>query len=295
MRGNRSEAGKSKVKTLVERAKSLAPSGVKALYREFDCFERDVFLYRKLKKSIGLDKYIYSQANYMKSIMLDKGFVRFRDYYRFIEGNPDEKTELRQRLTFQGSHFFREDGWSELYELCLPEISCKETIRVWCAGCSSGEEVYSAIMMLLDYAPIERIEMLATDYNDEMIARVKEARYGRTHYGEIPEKYAHYIVNDCPRFTFQNELVGLVQARNLNLLTDDYPAGFDLIICRNVIKFFSSKSARNVQRKLVRSLNPGGFLFLSNDETGRERLRDSLKKLGVCQVYDAPIYQRKYS
>ena len=214
----------------------------------------------------------YDQVTVMRqlrSVALKKGYRSLEEYYEAVSTDPDSLSVMRENLTFIGTRFFRGGIWPELRSVCESSFAGKDggAVRVWCAGCSSGKEVYSILMVLLDILPPERIEMLATDYNAEVLRRCREATYPLVTLGEIPRKYWPYTerVPSSREFRFQDSLRSMVQTGQLNLLTDGYPAGFDLILCRNVVKFFREEVRTDVQRKLARSLNPGGFLVVSDD------------------------------
>ena len=147
-------------------------------------------------------------------------------------------------------------------------------------------------MSLLDHLPIDALRILATDYNAEKLERCRAGKYGPTHLEEVPEKYRHHLVRVKNSFTFAPEVRDAVTVRQLNLLTDEYPSGFDLIVCRNVIKFFTPETVKEVQKKLVSSLADGGFLFLSvNDEGDNRETIDDPDSLHVRQIGNC-IYQK---
>ena len=222
----------------------------------------------------------------------EKNIRSLRELYHLIRSDQKELDFLKKNLTLMGSHFFRGSDWDILNEQCLSSFAGREKVSVWCAGCSSGEEVYSVIMSLLDHLPIDALRILATDYNAEKLERCRAGKYGPTHLEEVPEKYRHHLVRVKSSFTFSPEIRDAVTVRQLNLLTDEYPSGFDLIVCRNVIKFFTPETVKEVQKKLVSSLADGGFLFLSvNDEGDNRETIDDPDSLHVRQIGSC-IYQK---
>ena len=235
---------------------------------------------------------------YLKT--LENGYSDLDTYLKRVSTDNDALQELRENLTFVSSHFFRGFIWPLLRDQCGAAFAMRDNIKVWCAGCSSGKEVYSVLMMLKEALPGVTIELLATDYNQEMLRQCSEGVYSLRTIEEIPMKYWHFtekyhsintIKSDFShlfQFRFVPELRGLVQTRHLNLLTDDYPCGFDLILCRNVIKFFGEDSKRAVQEKLARSLVRDGFLVVS-DELEKEGINNP-EGLGLKQVRNSCIY-----
>ena len=223
------------------------------------------------------------------------GLHSVRAYYRYLEQHPEEQEYLSHNLTYRGSHFFRGEDWPFFTEKCLSSFRDADRVRVWSAGCSSGEEVYTVIMALMDFVPPEKIDVLASDYNDDLLRRCRNATYGMSHYKEVPEKYLRYTrwVEEGKKFTFDSRITGLVHTENINLLTDDFPGSFDVITCRNVLKFFTPEKIREIQEKLARSLAPEGYLFVSSDDPGStgESIGDP-ESFGLTQVEDRSIYRK---
>ena len=232
------------------------------------------------------------------------GYFNLEKYLEDMSSNPEGLSLINENLTFVGSHFFRGEIWPKLRETCVSAFknTSKEKIRIWCAGCSTGKEVYSILMVLLDILPPEKIEMLATDYNHEMLRRCEEGAYSISIIKEIPPVYRRYTFRYTPpktekttsdfrhQFHISSQLRDMVVARRHDLLTDDYPQGFDLILCRNVIKFFTPEDKLKVQRRLASSLNEGGFLVVS-DELVREAILDP-DSMGLAQIDNSCIYKK---
>ena len=232
---------------------------------------------------------------------LINGFWSLKKYYDFVASDHDALEKLKSNLTFSGSHFFRGAIWPRLREVCRGAFqdSSKEKIRVWCAGCSEGKEVYSILMVLLDFLPAEKIEILATDYNPAMIEQSREGVYTLRLIGEIPPEYRHYVKTHIPaenaamkslKLLIPSSLREMVRFGLQNLLTDEYPRGFDLILCRNVIKFFEEDTKRQVQAKLAESLVDGGYLVVS-DDLKREIIHDP-DSIGLEQIDASCIYHK---
>ncbi len=243
---------------------------------------------------------LYSPEAFLRrlcSTALQNGFTNLDRYYDYLSAHPDELSGLKENLTYIGTSFFRGPAWPQLEQVCLSAFGNgkKDRIRIWCAGCSSGKEVYSLLMTILDFVPAEKIELLATDYNREGLRLCEEGAYSLITISQIPQKYRHYIerIPKQRKFRFDSQLRQLVQTRQHDLLEDDYPAGFDIILCRNVIKFFDASHRREVQRKLSDTLNPGGILMVS-DDLGREGIRNP-ESLHLTQIGDSCIYQKAFN
>ena len=241
-----------------------------------------------------LKPYRFGAFAHIKDLSEGRGFDSIKEYYEGLLANPEEVEHLKVNITYKGSHFFRgKRGWRIFRSKCLPQLEGKDRVRVWCAGCSTGQEVYSLVMALLDHVPAERIEVLATDYNDDLLERCQRASYAIMHLHEIPEHYMrHVVVSETgKRYSFTPEVLAPVTTQNVNLIEDEYPQGFDIISCRNVIKFFTRGVAEGVQERLAASLNPGGFLFLGTDGYGaltewiQKPARLGLRRIGLENIY----------
>ncbi len=241
-----------------------------------------------------LASYHFGALQHLEKIAESKSCDTLRDYYKLLINNNDELEFLKTNLTMKGTHFFRGNDWDLFSKECLSNFEGKEHINLWCAGCSSGEEAYSLLMALSDYVPIERIELLATDYNDELLKKCMAGEYFNQHYSEIPEHYQSWVECGPKKFLIRQELKDRIETRNLNLLSDEFPNGFDVILCRNVLKFFTSTVISEIQKKLSASLNCGGYIFLSRDDgpnTG-ERIKNP-ETLGLIEICSGCIYQKK--
>ena len=242
-----------------------------------------------------LMSYKESTRVHLGSRAKELGFAGLGEYYELLKDNPAELTWLRHSLTLKGSHFFRGQDWPTFDGECLSTFAGRDRVRVWCAGCSSGEEVYSTLMMLLDHVPLEAIDLLATDYDDELLERCQRGVYRTRLLGEVPERYRRYVTTSTvsDSFAIREDLCSAVNLRNVNLITDEYPAPFDVIVCRNVIKFFSDEVRERTKARLAASLAPGGFLFTSDDDnTNGKEMIDDPAALGLRQIAGVSIYQR---
>ncbi len=235
------------------------------------------------------DYYYPAMLDQMRRMAERAGCKDLTSYYRLLRSDREKLEQLKTNLTFKGTHFFRGPYWDVLSEKVLKSYSDKETVRIWCAGCSSGEEVFSLMMAAVEYIPLDKLDILATDYDEDVLNKFRTGTYFNLHYKEIPEKYLPYVITGEKKFTFGEEMRKSPRIENLNLLTDEYPTGFDLIVCRNVIKFFSAAKIREIEGRFCDCLIPGGYLFLSEDVN--EDIHDP-HELGFERLGESTIYRR---
>jgi len=175
----------------------------------------------------------------------------FKDYYYFLRYNPNkdqELTEVIDQLTTNETYFFREDFQLKTFiEDILPEIrkrkeiEGKKTLRIWSAGCSSGEEPYTIAMLLLSQPWLHswRVEVVGTDISQRVLHMAREGVYGEASFRSTePQQKARFFTEQNGKWRVNDEVRSLVSISHLNLF-DSSRIGLlgkmDVIFCRNVI------------------------------------------------------------
>ncbi len=210
------------------------------------------------------------------------GIPTFDQYLDHVEG-PDGATELEQMvsaLTTNVSHFFREDHhFAALREKVLPGLLERARqggrIRIWSAGCSTGQEPYSIAMTLLEAdnkIDTHDVKILASDIDLKVLAAAKAGQYDDRQVQSIPEALlARYFDRsrgeDGEWFSAKDRIRSLVSFRQLNLMAQ-WPmrGGFDAIFCRNVVIYFSEETQAALWPRFHSALMPGGWFFLGHSE-----------------------------
>ena len=192
-----------------------------------------------------------------------------------------EMQALANLVTTNETYMFREHEQLQAFaNHCLPELlSAKldrgeRTLRIWSAGCSSGEEPYTLAMILQEVFPQAQswdCKIIATDIDENMLARVATARYGQRSVQDVPDEYREkYLIPVGDEFLIRPRTAALVQPMHLNLhdrLALRKMRGFDFIFCRNVLIYFDDLSRKAVVDHFYNALNPGGFIFLGHAES----------------------------
>lgn len=203
----------------------------------------------------------------------------FADYLRFIEQDADEKAAMVVALTTNHTFFFRENHHFEhLRGEVIPrlkEAARSRPVRLWSAGSSSGEEVYSIAMCLSganrhDAGWLTRgdVRLLATDLSPPMVATVQRGVYPANAANAIPEPWrSAWTRIEDGELRIVPEVRALVTARTLNLF-ERWPMrqSYDVIFCRNVMIYFDDKAKAELEARLVDMLRPGGFLYIGHSE-----------------------------
>ena len=206
-------------------------------------------------------------------------------YYRLLQDPKSgavEMDRLINAVTVSETHFFRnQPQFDALYQHVLPEIIRRRralrTMRIWSAGCASGEEPYSIAIMLRELLPdVEdwSITILATDINNEALYRARKAVFGEWAFREERAKLwrPRYFRPLGKEYELNPEVRRMVTLSRLNLADDNYPSyetnttSMDLILCRNVTIYFSESVTRMVVERFYNALVDGGWLVVGHAE-----------------------------
>lgn len=207
------------------------------------------------------------------------GIGSFRDYISFVHQDAAERQALVIALTTNHTHFFREGHHFEHFrQVLMPHLKTRARehgVRIWSAGCSSGEEIYTIAMCLLgrdraDAAWLKSgdIRLLATDISTPMVEAAERGIYSAAARDSIPEPYrSAWLRPHTDGFVMAPEAKALVTARTLNLF-QDWPMRqlYDAIFCRNVMIYFDEKAKAELEVRLAERLAPGGFLYIGHSE-----------------------------
>ena len=211
------------------------------------------------------------------------GLDSFHDYCSLVAGanGGEERRRMAAALTTNVTRFFREPHHFEhLRTEVLPELAQRARqggrVRIWSAGCSSGEEPYSIALTLLSVLPDAAdydVKILATDIDRDMLQRAREGVYSDTGSGAIdPELRARWMNRSVPErgavcWTVREPLRKLVAFRELNLIGDWPMRGpFQAIFCRNTLIYFEPDLQAEVLRRMRPLLSPGGLIYVGHSE-----------------------------
>lgn len=261
-------------------------------------------VYAKSGINLGDQKMQLVRARLGKKVR-QGGFKSFGDYFQYVENDPtgDEMARLLDAISTNTTHLFREiRHFNFLRQVIRNWIadrswrSAHSTLRIWSAGCSSGEEPYSIAMVAHDALSSDRgmeLKILATDLSTRVLSRAKLGLYEPHRLGTVPpeyrHKYFHKVEDDGTAYLqIVPELRKLIQFSRFNLMTPTFPFrhGFDIIFCRNVMIYFDRATQETLVNKYARQLHPKGYLLIGHSE--------SLNGLNQPLEYVEPtIYQKK--
>ncbi|HEY4642319.1 MAG TPA: protein-glutamate O-methyltransferase CheR [Thermoanaerobaculia bacterium] len=205
------------------------------------------------------------------------GIASFDAYYDHVMGDRDELVRMLDAICTNETHFFREPKQFEFLEQqLLPawRANGKRHVRVWSAGCSTGEEPYSIAMSLAFHLPGAAVEILASDLSTKVLQKAAAGIWPIERAQEIPIVYRKTFMckgrgSQEGKMAAKPELASMIRFARVNLHHEPYPVigRFDLIFCRNVLIYFDAPSKRRVIDRLLDRLDPSGFLFLGHSES----------------------------
>jgi chemotaxis protein methyltransferase CheR len=207
----------------------------------------------------------------------EHGLSRFSEYVAMVQSDAQERHAMVVALTTNHTHFFREPHhFDHFRQTVLPVLQRKQgPVRIWSAGCSSGEEVYTIAMCLLgqdrasaNWLRNADVRLLATDIAPHVVESVARGFYADNVASGVPEPYRSAWMRPAPGgFVMADEARQLVTARVLNLF-DRWPlkAQYDVIFCRNVMIYFGDPAKEELEDRFVNQLAHGGHLYIGHSE-----------------------------
>ena len=206
----------------------------------------------------------------------------FNEYYYYLKYNPDNHEEYRKlmdAITIKETYFFREvDQMKTLVNEIIPAIRREkpfETIKIWSAGCATGEEPYTIAMLCIEkgyHLGNARVEIFANDISQEAIQKAKQGVYKQTSFRSTDPAYLQrfFTANDDGTHRVRDEVKELLNFFCINLLEKNrltFLPIFDIIFCRNLIIYFDDESKRKVIESFYHKLYPKRYLFLGHSES----------------------------
>ena len=254
---------------------------------EYNEFKKDVY---KLT-NINLDLYKERQMKRrIESLIARKGFSGFEDFFKGMKQDVDLLHTFVTYLTINVSQFYRNPAqWETFDKEIIPYLiqNFGKKITIWSAACSTGDEPYSLVMALSEFVPLNQIRIVATDISDEVVGKAKIGLYSEKSIAHVPDKYKkEYFTQNGPFYQISDKIKNCVTFKKHNLLKDDFFKEQHLIVCRNVLIYFTEDAKDEIFEKYYDSLADGGVLFIGSTEQILKYRQIGYKKL------DSFFYQR---
>jgi chemotaxis protein methyltransferase CheR len=233
-----------------------------------------------------------------------KRFARGTELLRAMRKSNLEYEALLERLLTQETSFFRYPGVYEAFERrVLPELHVKKfwssprTLRIWSAGCATGEEAYSIAMSISDsgsFADSWHPEILATDVGRQALQHAERGVYSGRTLGNVTEKQLSTHFTPCAAgHQVRPRLRKMIAFTQMNLASAVYVGRMDVIFCMNVLIYFSEERRKALVRRFYETLEPGGYLFLGHSESlAKMPVQFQAIVLNDCILYRKPLAEK---
>lgn len=235
---------------------------------DYENFKNQIFRISK----INLNSYKERQMKRRIDALLLKH--KFTSYISFVEAIKKDEIlydEFINYLTINVSEFYRNpEQWDMLEKEILPYLFDKfgNNLKIWSAACSTGDEPYSLVMLLSKFVSLSRIKIIATDIDAQVLEKARLGLYNVKSLKALPEEFINKYFTEVNDKTYQisDKIKSCVEFKQHNLLLDPYPSQCNLIICRNVLIYFTEEAKDNIYKNFNLSLKQDGILFVGSTE-----------------------------
>ena len=226
---------------------------------------------KKILQKNGIDLRAYKRPQMERRINSFMRTVGANDYAEFIklcEVNPEVYRRFVEHLTINVSEFFRNPNhWEILRTQIIPDLlKEKSSFKIWSAGCSTGEEPYSLAILLQEYFPGQNSRIWATDLDQAVLKKARSGVYSEKAVQGVPPHLRKKYFKEESGYQIVDSIKQMVKFEKQNLLTDRFSDGFDLILCRNVVIYFTEEAKDKLYRKFASALRKNGVLFIGSTE-----------------------------
>lgn len=227
----------------------------------------------KIKEDTGIDLTLYKEEQMRRrltSLCVKNSVTSFRDLYQKMSGDSDIYQQFLDKMTINVTEFFRNrQRWSVLETKILPLLlkTGKRPLKIWSAACSTGEEPFSLSMLLSQFLDSKDYTILATDLDEVVLNRANSGIFSeKTLKGLEQSEILRYFKREKNFYRINETIQKPITFKKHNLLSDNFGSGFDLIVCRNVMIYFTEEAKHDLYARFSESLRPNGVLFVGSTE-----------------------------
>ncbi len=234
---------------------------------DYEYFKREILSMTQIDLNCYKERQMKRRID---SLIAKHSIQGYDQYVKVLKDDKDYFEEFINFITINVSEFYRNpEQWRTLDTEVFPDLIKRfgKNLRIWSAACSTGDEPYSLVMALSKHLPLNQIKIIATDLDKQVIAKAKVGLYNEKSIIAVPSDLkAKYFTKVGPSFKIADEIKERVEFREHNLLKDQYLTDCHLIVCRNVLIYFTEEARDEVFRKFNKSLCSGGTLFIGSTE-----------------------------
>ncbi|MDP2210734.1 MAG: protein-glutamate O-methyltransferase CheR [Candidatus Aquicultor sp.] len=240
---------------------------------EFDDSPEYSYFVSKIKSlsNIDLSNYKPWQIQRRLAFIMDQaGKHNYREFADMLAADKQKLNEFVDWVTINVSEFYRDQlKFKELQDVILPELlGHKKELRIWSAGCSNGSEPYTLTLILEELMPGKRHTIMGTDLDERILQKARVGCYEERDIRNVPKHLVNrFFKSDGGQAYLSDEIKKRVEFKKHDLLNDKYENDFDLILCRNVVIYFTSEAKDQIYRNFRESLAEQGVLFVGGAES----------------------------
>ena len=233
----------------------------------YEEFKKDILSLTK----IDLDSYKEKQMKRRIDTLITKNSINsYKEYVALIKKDKDKFEQFVNFLTINVSEFYRNpEQWEILDKNIFPALIKRfgKNLKVWSAACSTGDEPYSLVMALSRHLPLSQIRITATDIDKQVLDKARMGLYNEKSIASVPADFKKkYFTKIGNSYQISDEIKRQVEFKEHNLLRDSYPTGCHLIVCRNVLIYFTEEAKEEIYKKFNSALASQGVLFIGSTE-----------------------------
>ncbi len=206
----------------------------------------------------------------LDSLIRKNSFTGYDDYIVALKEDTVLYKEFIAYMTINVSEFFRNKSqWEVLKKHILPQLfqNFGKKLTIWSAACSTGDEPYSLAMVLSEFMPLSQIKIIATDLDENVLAAAKVGLYHEKSISGVPSHFRKkYFSQVGDSYQIDENIKKCIEFRKHDLIRDAYPKNCDLIVCRNVLIYFTEEAKDRIYQRFNQSLKKNGILFVGSTE-----------------------------
>ena len=234
---------------------------------DYEGFKKSVYDLTKIDLNAYKEKQMKRRID---TLIAKNNIVGYDEYVKAIQKDKDLFEGFVNYLTINVSEFYRNpEQWDILDKEVFPNLikTYGRNLKIWSAACSTGDEPYSLVMALSRHLPLSNIKIIATDIDKQVIAKAKIGLYNEKSIAGVPKDLKEkYFTKIGASYQISEEIKSRVEFKQHNLLKDPYVSGCHLIVCRNVLIYFTEEAKQEIYKKFNDALGSRGLLFIGSTE-----------------------------
>lgn len=234
----------------------------------YEEFKRDVYKLTNINLSLYKERQMKRR---IESLVARKGYDGFESFFKGMKQDDVLLRTFVGYLTINVSQFYRNPlQWEHFEHIIIPYLkeNYGDNINIWSAACSTGDEPYTIAMIMSKYFPLDKIKITATDIDDDVLAFADAGIYSAKSLVDLPKQYLeqHFTKVDDKNYAISDKIKRCVTFKKHNLLEDKYFSNMSMIVCRNVVIYFTDEAKDQVYKNFHNSLRDNGILFIGSTE-----------------------------